>query len=150
MGWKYCPGCGTTKDIKEFNYKDKKRGKRQIRCRSCTRLQVQNHYQANHAYYIKKALKRNAEVKQLQRMKLLEYLAQHPCVDCGESDAVCLQFDHVRGKKVQHISKMIGTYEWSSIEKELTKCQVRCANCHQRRTAERRGYYRVSMCCTRP
>jgi hypothetical protein len=143
MEQKTCPGCGLEKELGQFNYKERKTGKRQIRCRACTRLQVKLHYENHHAYYIRKALKRNRVVKELHRTKLLAYLSAHSCVDCGESDVVCLEFDHVRGHKVKPVSQMIGAYEWAAIEKEIAKCQVRCANCHRRRTAKQRGYYKL-------
>jgi hypothetical protein len=83
-------------------------------------------------------------VKKLNRAKMLAYLALHPCVDCGEADVVCLEFDHVRGRKVRSVALMVNTHEWAVVEKEIAKCEVRCANCHRRKTARQRGYYRSS------
>lgn len=63
------------------------------------------------------------------------YLTAHPCVDCGESDPIVLQFDHVRGVKVNDIRglRRIGV-GLKALMDEITKCDVRCANCHQRKT----------------
>jgi hypothetical protein len=38
------------------------------------------------------------------RRLVAEYLHEHPCVDCGESDIVVLEFDHIREGKVRDIS----------------------------------------------
>ena len=59
------------------------------------------------------------------------------CVDCGIKDRIVLDFDHVRGKKVQEISQMFGATLERFVQ-ELTKCEVRCANCHRRITARRK------------
>ena len=59
------------------------------------------------------------------------------CVDCGTTELVVLDFDHVRGEKTSRISRMRG----ASIPRllaEIAKCEVRCANCHRRVTALRR------------
>ncbi len=63
-----------------------------------------------------------------------EYLAQHPCVDCGEPDPVVLTFDHVRGEKRGTILELIleGANR-KDVEWEIKKCQVRCRNCHHKR-----------------
>ncbi len=74
---------------------------------------------------------------------MLAYLATHPCIDCGEADAVCLEFDHVRGPKRGNIGTMLGDHSWETIEAEIAKCEVRCANCHRRRTAVAREWYRA-------
>lgn len=142
MERKRCPNCRRTKPVEEFNWKSRSEGKHQVRCRDCTKAQLKSHYRRNLGYYIQKALRRNREVYEQQKLLLLAYLADHPCVDCGEAEVVCLEFDHVRGEKRGNIAKMLGDYPWATIEAEIAKCDVRCANCHRRKTARQRGYYR--------
>lgn len=49
-----------------------------------------------------------------------------------------LQFDHVRGEKVESISRMVlMALSWERIEAEIAKCDVVCANCHAIRTDDR-------------
>jgi hypothetical protein len=72
-----------------------------------------------------------------------EYLETHPCVNCGESDRVVLEFDHV-GVKTGHISRLADSgYSIAALEAEISACEVVCANCHRRRTAERVGSWRL-------
>lgn len=70
--------------------------------------------------------------------RLWEYLVVHPCVDCAEPDPIVLEFDHVeRSKKRASVAFLARSgYPWSTVLNELAKCEVRCANCHRRRTAE--------------
>lgn len=138
MEVKMYPGCNETKPLTDFNFKNKRKGLRQVRCRDCTREQVRAHYQAHQYYYVRKAMRRKAGMIQAQREWVLNYFVLHPCVDCGERDPRCLDFDHVRGKKRCDISRMLGNFGWAAIEREVSKCVVRCANCHRKRTAERR------------
>jgi hypothetical protein len=77
-----------------------------------------------------------------KRREVYAYLLEHPCVDCGEPDPVVLEFDHVRGAKRLPVKRMLaGTYSLKAIFEEIAKCEVRCANCHRRVTAERGGFY---------
>lgn len=75
------------------------------------------------------------------RAWILEYLKAHPCVDCGETNPVVLEFDHVRGKKEFNIgkasSKNIGMRR---LQEEIAKCDVRCANCHRKKTYIHAGH----------
>ena len=70
------------------------------------------------------------------RKMLLEFLSVKSCIDCGENDPIVLEFDHKRlNKKFKQVSDMLsGHYSWSSILKEIKKCDIRCANCHRRKT----------------
>jgi hypothetical protein len=75
---------------------------------------------------------------------LIAYLKAHPCVDCKESDPVVLTFDHVRGKKSFHVANMLASgRNWKTILAEIEKCDVRCFNCHMRRTAKQRGWRKM-------
>ena len=63
-----------------------------------------------------------------------EYLQEHPCVDCGETDVDMLQFDHrVPSEKTAGVFQCV---HWVGIEKlkeEIDKCDIRCANHHTKR-----------------
>jgi 5-methylcytosine-specific restriction endonuclease McrA len=72
---------------------------------------------------------------------VLEYLRTHPCVDCGETDPIVLEFDHLRDK-TKNVSGM-AAHSWRVIQEEIAKCEVVCANCHRRRTSRRGGYFRA-------
>jgi hypothetical protein len=65
------------------------------------------------------------------------------CLDCGEPDPVVLDVDH-RGPKRGRVAQMVREgYSASVIAAELAGCEVRCGNCHRRRTAAERGFYRA-------
>jgi hypothetical protein len=68
----------------------------------------------------------------------------HPCADCGETDPVVLEFDHLGDKRFT-IGVAIRDRNWQSVLEEMAKCEVVCANCHRRRTATRRGSLRVLL-----
>lgn len=70
---------------------------------------------------------------------LMNYLSNNPCVDCGESNIVCLEFDHITNKKFK-----LSCYSRckSTLVREIKKCQVRCGSCHRRMTHIRRDSLR--------
>ena len=82
-----------------------------------------------------RARKRGAKWRVSQIIKI-----ESGCVDCGYNKyAVALQFDHIYNNKKMNVSNMIRSdYGWSSIVKEIKKCEVRCANCHAAITAKRK------------
>ena len=75
------------------------------------------------------------------RESLLEFLSQKECLDCGENDPIVLDFDHRdRPTKFKAIHQMLsGHYSRASVLKEIDKCDVRCANCHRRKTYAQLG-----------
>lgn len=70
------------------------------------------------------------------RKNLFELLAKSKCIDCGEKDPIVLEFDHRdTEKKFKIVGKMLsGHYSWKSVYNEIQKCDIRCANCHRRKT----------------
>tara|TARA_R110000824_G_scaffold75849_3_gene192343 strand:- start:483 stop:845 length:363 start_codon:yes stop_codon:yes gene_type:complete len=101
---------------------------------------AKRHYEANKQKVKDRSKKRNRE----QRKRNKEYIAfvksMLSCVDCGESNPVLLDFDHVRGKKTTNVSDMGNqSYSIQTIQKEIDKCEPRCANCHRAVTHERRN-----------
>jgi hypothetical protein len=142
---KWCPRCGRTLEVAAFNFKERATGRRQPYCRECSRLYIREHYARNKAYYVKKAMARRPMERAAVHAQVLLYLAAHPCVDCGEADPVVLDFDHVdRATKNAEIGRMVAqSRTWRTIQAEIAKCVVRCANCHRRRTARLFGWYRL-------
>lgn len=97
------------------------------------------HYLRNKELVIARTKANNKVSRIRNRTWLKEYLNAHPCVDCGNNNPIVLEFDHVRGIKKMDISNMSnGAYSISTLQKEVAKCDVRCANCHRIVTHNRR------------
>ena len=144
---KICPGCGHERDAeRDFAWKNKKDGTRQRWCKFCQAEANKTHYQNNKQVYLDRATSRNARVNTENKQRLYAYLSSHPCVDCGETDIRVLEFDHVRGDKTLTIARLLDyATSWATIEAEIAKCEVRCANCHRIRTNERGGWWRFGQ-----
>jgi hypothetical protein len=131
-----CSTCHVAQPATEFAMKNARTGLRSTKCRSCQRAYSRQHYRENRGLYLDKAAKRNARERDRLAAVLLEYLATHPCVDCGSTDVTVLEFDHRDGAaKIATITALIRQFRLREIEAEIAKCDVRCANCHRRRTA---------------
>lgn len=139
-----CGRCKIEKSLDDFN-KHPKRGW-QAYCRECNKLRSQLYYANNikkHRAEVKKRKKANIVAN---RERLCKYLIDHPCVDCGENDIVILTFDHIKDEKDQEICKLLAANcSWKRIMSEIEKCEVRCANCHTRRTAKVVNNYKIQF-----
>ena len=76
--------------------------------------------------------------------RMAAYLAARQCVDCGERDIRCLEFDHRdRSTKTKAVALLVRDgVSWDVILEEIEKCDVRCANCHRRKTAAENNSWR--------
>jgi hypothetical protein len=62
-----------------------------------------------------------------KKIRAVEYLGGK-CIKCSKDDIFCLDFHHAEEKE-KMISRLLGG-RWSSLCKELDKCQLLCRNCH--------------------
>ena len=142
MDHKICTKCRLTRRQNHFNWKDKKKTRRHAVCKECHSNYRKEHYRKNRQKYIDKAKKWNGEQKQKIYKFLVKYLSVHPCVDCGESDIIVLDFDHNKDKFLSISEMTRNSYSIEAITQEIKKCEVRCANCHRRRTSKERRYWK--------
>ncbi|MFP5299115.1 MAG: hypothetical protein ACLGHL_09030 [Actinomycetota bacterium] len=136
-----CSRCGETKTEDDFAWHRKAAGRRDSYCRPCRSAYKKEHYAKNKKRYLRQA-KRWKERQIRERMEwIVQYLEEHPCVDCGESDVIVLQFDHVSStaSKLFNIGDAVRHRRWQEVLDEIEKCEIRCANCHRRVTSSRAG-----------
>jgi hypothetical protein len=134
---KRCGKCGELKPFTDFYKSHTKSCGYGSYCKPCQH----EHYKQRY-HYRTRILKQawqpfKTEYRDRNRLFVLDYLLGHPCVDCGERDPVVLDFDHVRGVKKAGVCFLanIGTASLETLRAEIEKCEVRCANCHRRKTA---------------
>jgi hypothetical protein len=119
-----CATCSKRKKVDAF-----RRGRKY--CRQCEVIRVNAH--------------RRQRARQTRKI-VFDYLREHPCVDCGEVDIAVLEFDHRdrATKELPVAALIVQGYKLERVMAEIEKCDVRCANCHRRRTAKQLGWYAAS------
>lgn len=132
-----CTKCGRSLPLRAFHFRNTTKQKRRNHCRECALAYGREHYRRNRVYYLQRPRRRSAVKRSSQGLRLIAYLRQHPCVDCGATDPVILHFDHRDGSgKVATVGDLAHGRKWIEVSTEIAKCDVRCANCHRRRTAK--------------
>ena len=145
MDTKHCKRCNKIKSVLDFAKNSQKKDGLQTYCKACVKV-------INHDYYLRTPEKNPDRIATKDRLSkaareyVWTYLCGTACVDCGNSDPVVLEFDHVRGIKKYDISSLIRRgYSVATVQSEIDKCEVRCANCHRKVTYEREGSWRTLM-----
>lgn len=138
---KECTRCKISKDITDFSKKSTSKDGLQHVCKACHSIYIKEHYSDNKKYYKDKAYIRNKDVRIENLQYTINYLKKHPCVDCGESDPLVLEFDHIKDKR-KAVSRLVSMHvSTDTLQKEIDKCEVRCCNCHRRKTIVQLGWY---------
>jgi hypothetical protein len=141
---KYCGTCGEKKSKEHFNKSKLKSDGLNSICRECSNKKSKEYYSENTEKHKKVILARNRKNAKKLRGLVFDYLKLNPCVDCGETNMIVLEFDH-RDDVDKHFEVSQGIHRglnWGKIKDEIDKCDVRCANCHRIRTAKQFGWYK--------
>lgn len=124
-----------------FSWANKNQGIKQNYCKLCVKgFDEQAKLHPN--YKQRKCQDRQKSVNQ-GRQVILETLKGKFCIDCGETDPIVLEFDH-RGNKEYNVASMV-SFSPQRMQKEIDKCDVRCANCHRKKTARDFGFYKTRV-----
>ena len=138
-----CSNCGIEKLTEDFNWRITGKS-RHKKCKICHAEYRRKHYEKQKPYYINRAFERTKRQREILRKIIWDYLSTHHCVDCGQSNPITLDFDHVRGEKRQSIGYMLQKgVSVTKLNEEIAKCEVRCANCHRIKTASQHGNWRL-------
>lgn len=143
-GSQKCGLCKQEKKLSEFNKNRSKSSGFNTVCKVCSKKRSRLYYKENSEKH-KKEVRKRVKLFQINlRNKIFNFLKQNPCVDCGENNPIVLEFDH-RDTKNKDFTISVGyskKYSWKKIKKEIDKCDVRCANCHRKRTAKQFNWYK--------
>ena len=138
-----CRLCGTDKPLSEFPLRSARTGVRQHICLACQREASARRYATAVGRPVRTQRSRGTALHAVLVARVFEYLIEHPCATCGETDPIVLDFDH-REAKIANVADLVRDGAlWESIAAEMAKCDVRCANCHRRRTVEGLRGYRI-------
>ena len=141
---KLCHSCKIEKSYSDFGRHAARYDRLQAQCRDCKRIMQRTWYHNNKTHHVAIVAqrRRNAEAEIIS--SVVAYLREHPCVDCGESNPIVLEFDHVKDRKRDSVCNLISRgCGWETIYIEIQKCEVRCSNCHRIKTAKQFGYRKV-------
>lgn len=143
-----CTKCHVEKPESDFFVRDKSTGRLHAQCKGCYAVHRKTYYLAHYEKYkesyLKRARQRRRQLKREYQIRMLEYLKDKACITCGENDIRVLELDHIDpATKLFSISQSVKLgFSWTDVVEELKKCQVLCANCHKRRTAEQYNWYK--------
>jgi hypothetical protein len=136
METKTCCKCKENKLLSLFSKNKSKKDGHNTSCKDCQKSYKDCHYSKNKKTYLDRKKK-----NQIKRAKIFyDWLKTESCVDCGNSDIRVLEFDHQRDKSFNIASK-IKDMTFETLQKEIEKCEVVCANCHRIRTAVQNNWY---------
>ena len=139
---KKCSNCLKIKPLEDFQKRASTKDGRTNLCKPCKREYDNSYYKNIPGRKSQITENRKESLRQVNKY-IISYLKNNPCIDCGEGDIVVLEFDH-RGDKRNNVSN-IRRNGLKSVIDEISKCDVRCANCHRRKTARENGSYRMPL-----
>lgn len=134
--------CSTCRELKPYNKFHRNKSRKDgysSQCKDCKKYTQHKWYKNNKDKIIIGRKKSVQRAKDFIQKKLLI----SSCVDCGEQDWVVLEFDHLHDKRKSISKMMLEGFGVATIEEEIAKCDIVCANCHRRRTYQRENSWRI-------
>jgi len=138
---KHCPDCKTEKDISFFRKNKSTKDGLQFLCKSCQSDRFKKYLVLNKKKHVALVTASKERRKRALRAFLVEHFTSNPCVDCGESDIRVLEFDHKPNtEKCNGVARIACSgHSLKKLVQEIDKCDVRCKNCHAKKTFARMG-----------
>ncbi|HEY6187222.1 MAG TPA: hypothetical protein VIW80_06080 [Pyrinomonadaceae bacterium] len=137
---KQCYRCQLFKDTSDFHKCSRNRDGLQPYCRPCKRAIDNEHYKK----HPRRNYERNKVNARRNRLWLHGFLKTKQCEweGCTVNDPDMLVLDHINpSEKRHHVSSMVhASFGLKSIQEEVAKCRVLCANHHQKHTIQQFGY----------
>lgn len=105
------------------------------------KTQAERKQEANRRWYKRHRQEQIERTRNNRSRYRKQYLAlkDKPCTDCGQRfPHYVMDFDHARGTKEFSISNKGRDLSLEALTREISKCDLVCANCHRIRTHNRR------------
>lgn len=138
---KTCTKCCIEKPTDLFAKKSKSKDGLSAWCKKCFADNAAIKYQTDINERNRKLVNRQAS-RLRARNYIWSILSSSECVDCGIKDPHVLEFDHTDPAEKSHNVAEMQDYSVERIKQEVSKCVVRCANCHKKRTSVQFGFWR--------
>jgi hypothetical protein len=148
---KKCFHCGIEKELGCFGKKKPTKYNQGVKgyCKICEQKQVEksrkkikDNNPLKYAERQKLTIKRNSKLNLRNLAFVYRYLKIFgKCVDCENKDIRVLEFDHIKGTKIEGVIRLAS--QLSSIHRikeEIRKCEIRCCNCHRIKTQKQLGW----------
>lgn len=126
---KKCTKCNLEKDESLFSFANKKKGTLQASCKQCVKEYDKKSYNSEkRKFSIRKAAK---AAQSRIRDYIDNYRKQNKCVKCGENRWYVLEFHHILDKKYNIAEAIQKGISIKTLQIEIKKCVILCANCHR-------------------
>lgn len=127
---KICTKCNKEKNEFEFDWKNKSKGIRHIKCKPCMKIYRKFYYETKDK---EKQKKRVYESKKKFKKKFKLFKDTLYCESCGENAVECLDFHHIDPTEKKFSIGNICKYQSvKMLAMEIEKCAVLCSNCHRK------------------
>ena len=131
-GQKYCNACTSIKDISFFSAQGNS-------CKECANKRSRDYFHKakKDAKWLKARNDRITKDGAEKKQRAVDFLGGE-CMDCGgKFPPPVYDFHHLNPKEKEfNLGDILRRKDFSTIEKELTKCVLLCANCHRIRHFE--------------